>query len=143
MVGGEESSRGEMISRIKVVGAAVRSAHNKILICRRVGKSLTGMWEFPGGKVEPGESEEEALAREFLEELGVPIAVGPHLATGVQSSGDSVIELSVFEARLVDLSPTTSSDHDALEWVDVSDLKEYQFPEADLPAVRALLARAG
>lgn len=89
-----------MASPVRVVGAAVIGGDNKVLICRRSGKSMTGMWEFPGGKVEPGESEEEALAREFLEELGVPIAVGPHLATGFQSSGGFVIELSVFEAQL-------------------------------------------
>lgn len=132
-----------MASPIRVVGAAVIDADNKVLICRRSGKSMTGMWEFPGGKVEPGESQEEALAREFLEELGVPITVGPHLATGYQSAGDFVIELSVFEAQLVDQSPSVSSDHDALEWVELSDLEDYFFPEADLPAVEALLTRTG
>lgn len=132
----------EKTSPIKVVGAAVIGADNKVLICRRSGKSASGMWEFPGGKVEPTESEEEALSREFLEELGVPIAVGAHLATGFQVSGGIFIELNVFEARLVGKSPSTSSDHDALEWVNVSQLGEYSFPEADLPAVRALLTRA-
>lgn len=131
-----------MASPVRVVGAAVIGADNKVLICRRSGKSMTGMWEFPGGKVEPGESEEEALAREFLEELGVPITVGPHLATGFQSSGDFLIELSVFEAQLVDQSPSVSSDHDALEWVNLSDLEDYLFPEADFPAVKALMRRA-
>lgn len=124
-----------------MVGAAVIGAEDKVLICRRAGNSMNGMWEFPGGKVEPGESKKEAVAREFLEELGVPIKVGAHLATGFQSSKGLSIELSVFEARLVGRSPSVSLDHDALEWVDVSDLRQYPFPEADLPAVEALLAR--
>lgn len=132
----------EMFASVHVVGAAILDSDKKVLICRRSGKSMSGMWEFPGGKVESGETAEEALEREILEELGVPIKVGDHVATGFQSSDGVTIELSVFEAQLVDELPEASSDHDAMAWVATNDLGNYRFPEADLPAVTVLLNRS-
>jgi 8-oxo-dGTP diphosphatase len=94
------------------------------------------LWEFPGGKVEAGESQNDALTREILEELGVGIEVGEHIVT--VESIDPPIRLSSYWARLTGAAPTTSTDHDAMTWLNRSELRLLQWAQADLETVRLI-----
>jgi 8-oxo-dGTP diphosphatase len=123
---------------IRVV-AAVISDSGRVLACRRApGKDSAGRWEFPGGKVEAHESDEQALAREIREELGIEILVGPLLDRTVTGR----IDLACYRASLSGVRPSRSTDHDDLRWVAVTELDELDWAEPDRPAVTALLRSA-
>lgn len=125
------------------VVAAVIIDQGRVLACRRKPeKSAGGLWEFPGGKVEVGESVEEAVRREIAEELSVDIRVLGELTTDDTVVGERTIRLTCMRARLASDKPTTSSDHDRLEWVTATELLDIEWAAPDLPAVR-LLAREG
>ncbi|WP_345800219.1 (deoxy)nucleoside triphosphate pyrophosphohydrolase [Microbacterium sp. AZCO] len=120
------------------VVAAVIEQDELFLACRRApGRSAGGKWEFPGGKVEPGESPEEALVREIREELSVEILVTGHLTSDVTGP----IRLICLRARLEGEAPATSTDHDELRWVDHATMRDLDWADADLPAVRLLSSR--
>lgn len=117
------------------VVAAVIEHDDRVLACRRrPGKAAAGRWEFPGGKIEAGETAQEALVREIREELGVGIRVTGHLTTDVTDG----IRLVCLRARLVTDAPVASTDHDALEWVALDGLGARDWADADRPAVRLL-----
>ena len=123
------------------VVAAVVSDGGRILACRRSpGRSAAGRWEFPGGKVEPGEAPEAALVREIREELGVDIVVVGRLSTADTAVDGRIIRLTCFRAVLVGPRPTSSTDHDLLLWCRPSELPALDWAEPDLPAVRLLAA---
>ncbi|MGZ0710613.1 (deoxy)nucleoside triphosphate pyrophosphohydrolase (plasmid) [Coraliomargarita sp. W4R53] len=125
------------------VVAAVIERDGMLLACRRApGKSAAGLWEFPGGKVEPGESQSDALAREIREELGVEITVFAHLTTNDTLVDGRVIRLVCLRARLAEAAPTASIDHDALEWMQPSELHGRDWATPDLPAVHLLAGSA-
>jgi len=119
---------------IRVVAAAL-VRDGRVLAAHRPGAG----WEFPGGKVEHGESDETALARECAEELDVRVEVGAPLAT----AADGRIELALYAAA--GPAPSSSADHDELRWLGPDDLDEVAWLPLDvalLPAVRALLTGA-
>lgn len=123
-----------------VVVAAVFERDGQVLACRRgANQTGAGTWEFPGGKVEPGESPEAALAREVREELGVSIEVGRLLDRTTTRVGAVLIDLATYAVRPIGQFPTASSDHDALRWVGRSELGALGWALPDLPTV-ALLA---
>lgn len=123
-----------------VVAAVVRDG-DRVLACRRApGKDAAGRWEFPGGKVEAGESPEAALAREIAEELGVRIHVGALLDRTVTArAGGRAIDLACFDCRLDGDAPVASTDHDELRWLPVEGLGALDWAEADLAAVAVLI----
>jgi 8-oxo-dGTP diphosphatase len=123
-----------------VVGAAIIAAGAVLAAQRSYPAALAGRWEFPGGRVEPGETEEQAIVRECQEELGATILVtgrvGPDL---ILPSG---WVLRIHAARLVDGQRPDALEHHALRWVNRSELDELDWLDADravLPALRALL----
>lgn len=123
-----------------VVAAVIWDA-GSVLACRRApGTSSAGRWEFPGGKVEPGETREDALRREVREELAVDIRVGRLLTSDDTTVAGRVIRLACYEATLEGDRPVASTDHDVLEWVAPGDLPARDWAEPDLPAVRLLTA---
>lgn len=121
------------------VVAAILSDSGRVLACRRrLGKIAGGKWEFPGGKVEPGESVEAALVREIQEELGLAIIVGEELTTDDTIVGERMIRLTCLHARLDGPRPESSIDHDQLVWLLPADLRSLDWAAPDLPAVRLL-----
>ena len=123
---------------LKVV-AAVIVRDGAVLACRRARhKDAAGRWEFPGGKVEPGEAPEDALRRELREELGVEVRVGALL----DRTATGRVELACYAATLVGAAPTASTDHDELQWRGPGDLAGLDWADADRPVV-ALLGSVG
>lgn len=123
------------------VVAAVIQDKGKFLACRRASnKSLAGKWEFPGGKVEPGETDKKALEREIKEELNVQISVGKLLTISINDLGTEVIEMYSYLAELDGDRPFASSDHDQLVWLSRNETAALDWAELDLPVVRALEA---
>jgi 8-oxo-dGTP diphosphatase len=121
-----------------VVGAAIVRAGRVLAARRSAPAAVAGGWEFPGGKVEPGESDVAALVRECREELGVDIRVGQLLGVGAPGG----VMLRVYRASLVGGEPRPLQDHDELRWLAADELATVAWLPADrplLPAVRALL----
>jgi 8-oxo-dGTP diphosphatase len=125
--------------RIEVVAAAITDARGRVLLARRTeGRDLAGLWEFPGGKREPGETPEQALARELREELGIDATIGPPLLAVAQQYPLKRLRLDV---RRVAKWRGTPRGHEgqALAWVPPDKLPGYAMPPADRPVVAALL----
>jgi 8-oxo-dGTP diphosphatase len=130
---------------VQVVGAAVVSA-DRVLVAQRSGGPFDRCWEFPGGKVEPGESDLAALVREIREELGIGVVpqafVGEVVLDGVVAGGEpGASTLRVWWARIADGEPV-AHEHTELRWVTADELDALDWIPADrplLPAVRTLL----
>ncbi len=101
--------------------------------------SAAGKWEFPGGKVEPGESFGEALVREIAEELGIEIAVGHHLGRGEARTLHYAIVLDVYSATLTTGTPRPT-EHAELRWLGADELSNLDWAEADIPVLPKVAA---
>jgi 8-oxo-dGTP diphosphatase len=123
----------------RVVGAAI-VCDGRVLAARRTKPSAAaGRWEFPGGKLEPGESPEQALVREVAEELGVAVAVTGWL-DGEAPIGSAHV-LTVAVTTLVDGDPDPT-EHDELRWLSAAELGDVDWLEPDrpfLPELRGIL----
>lgn len=129
-----------MSSVIRVV-AAVFCMDNKVLACRKApGKSLAGYWEFPGGKIEPGETPEQALAREIAEELSITANVGQKVTTTLHEYDFATIELTSFFCSITQGTPKLT-DHDEVRWVTAAEAQQLQWAPADIPAVNMVVDR--
>lgn len=125
---------------IDVVAAMIRDG-GRFLICRRpAGKSNALLWEFPGGKVEAGESDEAALAREIKEELGCEIAVGEFLAETTHVYPNVEIHLSLHAARLISGAPECL-EHAGMAWISAREIPDYEFCPADDKLIRFVFGR--
>ena len=122
------------MSAIRVVGAAIVREGACLVVQRGPGMSLAGKWEFPGGKVEVGESAPGALAREILEELGLEIVVGEHLGTGRATVGVKRIVLEVYGATIAGGS-LELREHSSAVWASAEQLRAFDWAEADIPSV--------
>ena len=122
-----------------VVAAALYDSGGRVLIAERpAGKHLAGRWEFPGGKVAPGESEAAALARELLEELGVEVIASRPFMRLAHSYEDRDVELSMWIVESFRGEPR-SLDNQRLKWVRPERLVAEDILEADQPFVAALV----
>ena len=121
-----------------MVAAALYDGDGRVLIAERpAGKHMAGRWEFPGGKVNAGESEAEALARELREELGVTIIASRPFMRLAHSYADRDVELSMWIVEDFQGEPQ-SLDRQRLKWVQPARLMEEDILEADRPFVTAL-----
>ncbi len=123
---------------IDVVAGVIRRADGRLLISQRLAKdTLGGYWEFPGGKVDPGEELRAALARELREELGIETEIGAEIHHILHAYPDRDVRLFFYEARIISGEPQKLEVAD-LRWVTVNELLDYQFPEADRPLIEQL-----
>jgi len=124
---------------VQVVGAAI-VRDGRVLACRRTGPAhLAGLWEFPGGKVEPGESDEQALERELVEELGVAVRVGPRVGPELDLGGTAVMRVHLCSLTEAETEPV-AHEHDALRWLGPDELDEVPWIPADAPVLADLRA---
>lgn len=125
---------------IEVTAALIRRA-DKILIARRpIQDDLAGLWEFPGGKLEAGESPEECLAREIREELAITIAVGDFFADAIYEYPGKVVHLMAYWADWTE-GEIKSHVHDEVAWSSAAELSAYIFAPADRPIVEKIKVR--
>jgi mutator protein MutT len=130
------------MSVVRVVGAAIRQQQKCLIAQRGPGMSHPGKWEFPGGKLEAGESEAQALAREIAEELGLQVAVGALLGSGSALMSGRHIQLAVYAASVVS-GTLALREHSRIHWVTADELMGFDWADADvpvLPTIRAWLS---
>jgi mutator protein MutT len=129
--------------RLTVTAAVIRKDGALLIARRRPGGALSGKWEFPGGKMEPGEDERECLARELREELAIEAAIGEFIVSVPFEHKDRLYELKAFQAEWIS-GELTLLDHAEVRWVTEAELPGYDFADSDQGIVRALLgAQAG
>ena len=122
---------------MKVVMAAVVEKDGRYMICRRgPGRRLEGVWEFPGGKLEEGETPEAGLARELREELKIETEIGRILDAQLESEFHEFIIL-YYKARIIEGEPALT-EHSEIRYVLPEELKNYEFSTADTKAAARL-----
>jgi 8-oxo-dGTP diphosphatase len=127
----------QLIKNYQVTAGIIRK-DDKILISRRApNKHLAGYWEFPGGKIEDGETPQECLQRELFEELGIVVKVGQFFMENVHHYGDKIIQLQAYECEHIS-GNIILNDHDQIEWVETSEFVNFKFAPADIPFIKAL-----
>ncbi|MGB0586619.1 MAG: 8-oxo-dGTP diphosphatase MutT [Limisphaerales bacterium] len=123
-----------------VVAAGLLFQSGKLLITQRpLGGHLAGLWEFPGGKCEPGETLPECLQRELHEELGVVVNVRECVETLEHAYPEKTVQLSFYRCALV-IGEPEGREGQSIKWVGLDELGQYQFPEADAQLLEKLKA---
>ena len=118
--------------KITEVVAALIWQGSRFLICQRPEYKARGLlWEFVGGKVEPGETKQAALVRECREELGVTVSVGEPYMDVVHDYPDLLVHLTLFSARIAEGTPRLL-EHNDLRWITPAEIPEYDFCPADV-----------
>ncbi|MEM9695511.1 MAG: (deoxy)nucleoside triphosphate pyrophosphohydrolase [Myxococcota bacterium] len=126
--------------KLRVVGAAVMRDGRCLVAKRAPGRTDGGRWEFPGGKVEPGETRPQALVRELREELTVDVMIGAWLGQGLVERPQRQILLDVYAASILSGDPR-ALEHEALRWCAADELEGLDWADADKPVVAAVIAR--
>lgn len=122
----------------KIIAAAIIKKDEKIFIARRTKKDgCEGLWEFPGGKLEAGETLQECLAREMNEEFGISVTVGDYACSSNFSLRGQPAEMCMFWVHEF-TGEIELREHSAGAWVTAAELSNYQFPDPDLPVVAFL-----
>ena len=117
---------------IEVVAAIIQREDKYFVARRKAGKHLEGFWEFPGGKIEEGESPETSLQRELQEEFGVTVEVGAFLGENTHDYGSAIIRLKAYRVASSE-ELKESVDHDMIKWCTLDELNRLQLAPADVP----------
>ncbi len=122
----------------EVVAALIRDG-DRFMICQRPAHKARGLlWEFAGGKVEPGETREQALIRECREELAVTVAPAEVYMDVVHEYPDLTVHLTLFNASITEGVPQTL-EHNDIRWITADEIPDYQFCPADKDILRRLM----
>ncbi|MGC4113901.1 MAG: 8-oxo-dGTP diphosphatase MutT [Myxococcales bacterium] len=127
-----------MRRQITVVGAMIEREGKYLITQRKPTATLPLLWEFPGGRVEPGETDAQALARELKEEMDITVEVNEQIMHVQHSYPDYDIDFRVYRCRMVggEIKHLRVHDH---RWVAPADLDDYEFPPADQKTFEQLL----
>ena len=126
---------------ISVTAALIRRGDTILIAQRKESAFLAGHWEFPGGKIEEGESPEECLARELLEELGVDATVHRLFAENTYEYKHGVVRLLAFAASVDDFASVRLIDHARIEWVIPENRLSYKLAPADVAIAKEVVSR--
>jgi 8-oxo-dGTP diphosphatase len=124
--------------QIDVVGAVIVSKGKVLCAQRGASGALPGLWEFPGGKIEKGETSREALEREIIEELRCRVSVGSEVAVTTHEYDFGVVTLTTFYCDLIAGTPELT-EHQAIKWLTPSELRTVEWAPADVPAVETIM----
>lgn len=123
------------------VAAALIWDNERFMICQRPAhKSNALLWEFVGGKLEKGETKEEALIRECREELGVTVEVGDEFIDVVHQYPDILVHLTVFNAKIAEGTPQLF-EHNDLKWITPKEIPGYKFCPADKDILEKIMGK--
>ena len=123
------------------VVAALIWDNDKFMICQRPAHKARGLlWEFVGGKVESGETKEQALIRECREELAVTLSVGDVFMNVVHEYPDLTVHLTLFNATIADGEPQML-EHNDIKWITPSEISNYNFCPADVEILKEITKR--
>lgn len=124
----------------EVVAALIRQGET-FMICQRPAHKARGLlWEFVGGKVEPGETKAAALIRECREELGVTLTVGDVFMDVIHEYPDLTVHLTLFDAVIAEGEPQ-KLEHNDIQWITPAQIGDYEFCPADVEILREIIAR--
>lgn len=123
--------------RIEVVGAAIIKEDKVLAMQRSEQMTLPGMWEFPGGKLEKNETEEEALIREIKEELDVDIQVNDYINEATYPYDFGTVSLKVYTAEIIS-GEISLEEHSDGKWLRADELAEINWAPVDIPAAKIL-----
>ena len=129
----------EKSSKIIRVTAAIIESGDKILIAQRKSEDdLFGeLWEFPGGKIEDGETPEECMARELKEELEIEVEVGMLITSNKHRYPNGIYELLAYKVEHIS-GNFVLNDHDKVKWITIDEISKYDFPPANTPIINYL-----
>lgn len=122
---------------IKVV-AALLEKENKVFIAKRLKGKYENKWEFPGGKVEPGETEKAAIEREIKEEFNLNVKAIDFVCNNIHEYTDIVVDLRLYKCKFIS-GEIYMIDHKESIWIEKERLLEYDFAPADIPIVKFIV----
>ena len=121
------------------VTAAIIELDDKILIAKRKSEDdiFGGLWEFPGGKIEDGETPEECMARELMEELEIKVEVGTLITSNKHRYPNGIFELLAYRVQHI-CGNFVLNDHDEIRWITIDEISNFEFPPANTPIINYL-----
>ena len=123
---------------VPVVAAVIRD-NDTFMICQRpANKARALLWEFVGGKVEPGETKEQALVRECREELAITVSVRETFAEVVHEYSDITVQLTLFNAEIAEGIPQ-KLEHNDIKWITIAEISQYDFCPADEEILKRII----
>lgn len=126
------------LRNIRVVAAIIEQGGRYLITQRRPNAVLPFLWEFPGGKVEGGETDAQALARELVERLGVKVDVGELVSAEPHAYEHYTVDLQIYACRIVEGEPECRAVH-SYRWVTSAEFDDYPFTPADEASMNKLL----